>query len=174
MLISSKVPPKNRLAKILLVHAVAMATATVLTSSVRMRWLAGTMESSCTVKSSFTSGISSGRMVNCISAVLEPGEEGRRGMEGEEGGEEVRWSEKIEGGRKRRRRIKTGRGGGEGGDGEKGRQKGRKKGVREEGEKNQGRGVRKGRGKQKGRDGRKSVIIWVHCQTILPYYPIRS
>lgn len=97
MRISSKVPPKNRLANILLVHAVAMATATVLTSSVRMRWLAGTMESSCTVKSSFTSGISSGRMVNCISAVLEPGEEGRRGMEGEEGGEEVRWSEKIEG-----------------------------------------------------------------------------
>ena len=48
------------------------------------------------MKSSFTSGISSGRMVNCISAVLEPGEEGRRGMEGEEGGEEVRWSEKIE------------------------------------------------------------------------------
>lgn len=59
-----------------------------------MRWLAGTMESSCTVKSSLTSGISSGRMVTSISALLEPGEEGRRGMEGEEGGEEGRWSEK--------------------------------------------------------------------------------
>ena len=61
------------------------------------------MENSWTVKSSFTSGRSSGRMINSISALLEPGEGGRRGRrEGKrEGGEEVRRSEKIERGRKR-------------------------------------------------------------------------
>ena len=111
MCVCSEVPKHNRLANILLVHTVAIATATVLTSSLRMRWLTGTMESSCTVKSSFTSGRSSGRMINSISALLEPGkggeerEEGvgRRGRRegGGEGGEEVRRSEKIEGGRKR-------------------------------------------------------------------------
>ena len=46
-----------------------------------MRWLAGTIESSCTEKDLSTSGMSSGRMVMSMIALLKPEEkEGRKGV----------------------------------------------------------------------------------------------